>query len=358
MTDEILFERRGALGLVTLNRPKALNALNLAMIRAFSPRLRAWAEDPAVRAVVVRGAGDRAFCAGGDVLAVWEDGMAARRGGDGAGALTRDFFREEYLLNHCIHHFPKPYVAVIDGITMGGGVGLSVHGSHRIATERTLFAMPETGIGLFPDVGGSWFLPRCPGRIGTYLALTGARLGAADLLHTGIATAYLPSEGVEALLADLEGAELGGGAPAIDVVVARHRGDPGPAAIAENRAAIDRCFGFEGIEEIIDALQREGTDWAKVTLTVLSQMSPTSLKVTLRQLRIGAGMGFDDAMRMEYRLSQACMRGHDFYEGIRAVLVDKDKTPKWQPATLEAVDDALVESHFAPLGERDLSFGE
>jgi enoyl-CoA hydratase len=357
MTDEILLERRGALGLATLNRPKALNALTLPMIRALDPQLAAWASDPEVAAVVIRGAGERAFCAGGDVKACWDDGRAMKRG-EGDGRLTQEFFREEYRLNRRIHVFPKPYVALLDGITMGGGVGLSIHGSHRVATERTLFAMPETGIGLFPDVGGSWFLPRCPGQVGTYLALTGARLHAADALHAGIATHHVPSGDLDALVESLASADLSAGREAVDAILARHASDAGPASLAEHRAAIDRCFYFDAIEEIFAALENEGTDWAKATLKVLSQMSPTSLKVALRQIRRGAALDFDDAMKMEYRLSQACMRGHDFYEGIRAVLVDKDRSPKWSPATVGEVSEDLVESHFAPLGPRELSFGD
>jgi enoyl-CoA hydratase len=355
MTEEILFERRGPLALATLNRPKALNALNLAMIEALDPQLRAWESDPGVRAVVIRGAGDRAFCAGGDVRACWDAGLAMKRG-EGDGRLTREFFRGEYRLNRRIHAYPKPYVALIDGITMGGGVGLSVHGSHRVATERTLFAMPETGIGLFPDVGGSWFLPRCPGQVGTYLALTGSRLHAAEAIYAGIATHYVPSEGLDALVEDLASADLSRGRDDVDGVVKKHARDPGHATLSEHRDAIDRCFNFDTIEEIFQSLRNEGTDWSGATLKVLSQMSPTSLKVALRQLRRGAGLDFDEAMRMEFRLSQACMRGDDFYEGIRAVLVDKDRSAQWRPATLEEVTEGMVEGHFAHLGPDELSF--
>lgn len=353
---DIRFDVAGPVGIVTLDRPKALNALNLPMIRAFDPVLAQWERDPAVRAVVIRGAGDRAFCAGGDVRAVWDAGKAMKAG-QGDGALTRDFFREEYRLNRRIHRFSKPYVALLDGITMGGGVGLSVHGSHRVTTERTLFAMPETGIGLFPDVGGSWFLPRCPGRTGTYVALTGARLHAADVLYLGVGTHHVPSGRLDAVVGDLAAADWSGeAAGVVDAVLGRHAADAGEASLAAQREAIDRCFGFGTVEEILSALEREGTDWADAALKVLSQMSPTSLKITLRQIGTGAGLDFDDAMRMEYRLSQACMRGHDFYEGIRALLVDKDRSPKWRPASLRDVGEADVEGHFAPLGSNELSF--
>lgn len=358
-TPEILIERSGPLGIVTLNRPGALNALNLAMIRAFDPQLAAWAADPEVRAVVVRGAGDRAFCAGGDVRAVWQAGREAKAAGaDRVTGLPADFFREEYVLNHRIHFFPKPYVALVDGISMGGGIGLSVHGSHRVVTERTMAAMPETGIGLFPDVGGGWFLPRFPGETGTYLALTGARAKAADCRYLGYGTHYVPSDRIDALVAALAEADLSGDAGvAVDRVLDRFAADAGPAPLAELRPAIDRCFAFDSVEEIVEALAREDGAWAAETRETLASRSPTSMKVTLAQLRRGRTMRYDDIVTMEYRLSQACMAGHDFYEGIRALLVDKDRNPRWNPPTLRGVLGADVERHFQPLGDRDLVLG-
>jgi enoyl-CoA hydratase len=363
-TDEIRFECQGGLAVVTLDRPKALNALTLPMIRAFDPQLARWSEDPAVKAVVIRGAGGRAFCAGGDVLAIAEAGRALKRGdADGAGALARDFFREEYILNRRIHALAKPYIALIDGITMGGGVGVSVHGRFRVVTEKTLFAMPETGIGLFPDVGGTWFLPRCPGEIGTWLALTGSRLHAADALYAGVGTHFVPSAGLDGLVTALAAAlgRADGTADAdriVEAVLSEHAKPAGEAPLAAQREAIDRCFCFDSVEEIIQSLANEGTDWASSTLNNLEHMSPTSLKVTLRQIRLGATMGFDDAMTMEFRLSQALLSGNDFYEGIRALLVDKDRSPKWQPATLEDISTTDVERYFAPLGDRDLVFAQ
>jgi enoyl-CoA hydratase len=356
-TDDILIERQGPLAVVTLNRPKALNALTLPMIRRLDPALAAFAADDGVRAVLIRGAGDRAFCAGGDVRAVYDDGRAMKAG-TGDGALTRDFFREEYVLNRRIHRFPKPFVALLDGIAMGGGVGLSIHGSHRIVTEKTLFAMPETGIGLFPDVGGSWFLPRMPGELGTYVALTGARLHAADCLYVGAGTRFVPSELMEELQTELA-RDLAGGddaADVVDAVVARHCRPAGEPPLAERREAIDQCFRFDTVEEIVTALRRRGDAWATQQLETLSRMSPTSMKVTLEEVRRGAGRDIDACLAMEYRLAQACMAGHDFYEGIRAVLVDKDRNPKWSPAALAEVTDDMVERHFAELGERELVF--
>jgi enoyl-CoA hydratase len=352
----VAFERQGGIAIATLDRPKALNALTLEMIRALDPQLALWAGDDEVKAVVIRGAGGRAFCAGGDVRAIWEDGKALKAG-NGDGALTRDFFREEYVLNRRIHTLAKPWIALIDGITMGGGVGLSVPGSHRIVTDKTLFAMPETGIGLFPDVGGSWYLPRCPGEVGTFLALTGTRLQGADALYAGLATHYVPSERVDELVSALSGADWSGDAHAVvEAILASVTQDPGTPPLTAHRDAIDRCFRFDSVEEIFAALEVEGTVWAADTLKNLRRMSPTSLKVTLRQMRTGRTLSFDDAMTMEYRMSQAFIQGEDFYEGIRALLVDKDKSPRWQPDTLDAVSPDLIEKFFAPLGERDLTF--
>lgn len=348
MTEDIRIETTDGAGHVLLNRPKALNALTLPMIRAMAPALRDWAADPAVRAVIIRGEGDRAFCAGGDVRAIYE---AGRNGRDGsADHPTRAFFREEYQLNHQIHRFPKPYVALMDGITMGGGVGLSVHGSHRIVTERTMFAMPETAIGLFPDVGATWFLTRCPDRLGTYLALTGARLKGADVLAADPAAHFVPS----ARIGELEAA-IRGGADA-DEAVARVKATPGPGTLDPHRDTIRRCFAHGSVEDILDALSRDGGDFARETRDGLLHRSPTSLRVVLEQMKRGEGLSIEDALRMEYRLVQRCMDGHDFFEGIRAVLVDKDHAPKWRPARLEEVSADLVDSHFQVPAEGDLNF--
>ena len=338
---EILFDVSDGLGLVTLNRPSALNALTLGMIRAFHTKLDAWTTDTSVRLVAVRGAGGKGFCAGGDIRALY----------DGRGtAITADFFREEYRLNHAIFHYPKPYVALMDGIAMGGGVGVSVHARHRVVCEATVFAMPETGIGLFPDVGGSYFLPRMPGNLGVYLALTGARLRAADCLYAGIADVFVPA----ARHVDLAAALCGGNG--IDAVLRRFAADAGTAPMAAHRATIDRCFAGGTVEAIVSALEREGTEWAAATLRVMAGKSPTSQKIALRQICLGASLGFDDCMRMEYRLSQHLMAAHDFFEGVRAVVIDKDQAPRWRPARLEDVSDAAVEEYFAPLGAAELTF--
>jgi enoyl-CoA hydratase len=354
--EDILFGREGGVATVALNRPQALNAFTLAMYRRFDPMLRTWADDPDIRAVLIRGAGDRAFSAGGDVRAIYEAG----RGISGDRALTSMFFREEYELIRRIHRYPKPYVAVIDGITMGGGAGVSVNGAFRVATERTMLAMPETGIGLFPDVGATRFLNLCPGQIGRYLGLTGARVGAADALYCGFATHFVPRERLPALVAAL--AHVDYRERSVEQFLAEFATDPGPAPIAARQAAVDRCFAGATVKAILDALAREasggGADakWAAETHAGLLTKSPTSLEITLRQLIVGRGFEIEEALALEYRLTQHVMAGHDFYEGVRAVLVDKDQQPRWDPATLAAVDEAMVEAYFAPLGADELRF--
>jgi enoyl-CoA hydratase len=351
-TDEILLERQGGLALVTLNRPKALNTLTLGMYRTLDPDLLAWGKDPAVRAVLIRGAGGRAFCAGGDVRAIFEAGRGRTSG------LTADFFREEYCLIQRVYRFPKPYIALVDGITMGGGVGVSVHGSHRIATERFLFAMPETAIGLFPDIGATHFLNRCPGRIGRYLALSGVRLKAADALYCGLVTHYVPSERLGALTQRLAMLEWRAGEERsqVDRVIADFAEKPAPAPLADRRGAIDRCFAADTVEGIVAALEAEPGEWARTALEAIAKASPTSLKITLRQLTLGAGFDVEDALKLEYRMTQHVMARHDFFEGVRALLVDKDQAPKWQPPTLAEVTREDVAFYFQPIGERELRF--
>ncbi|KAM9287386.1 3-hydroxyisobutyryl-CoA hydrolase, mitochondrial isoform 2-T2 [Morus bassanus] len=303
-TAEVLLENRGGAGIITLNRPKALNALNFPMIKQIYPQIKTWEQDPETFLIIIKGTGGKAFCAGGDIKAIADAGKVGDR-------LTQDFFREEYILNNAIGTCKKPYVALIDGITMGGGVGLSVHGHFRVATEKTLFAMPETAIGLFPDVGGGYFLPRLSGKIGYFLALTGFRLKGRDVLKAGIATHFVESEKLPALEKDLI------------------------------------ALKSPSTENIADLLN-------SYHMKAMNKMSPTSLKMSLRQLREGASMSLQEVFTMEYRLSQACMRGHDFYEGVRAVLVDKDQSPRWKPASLEEVSDEFVDDCFKPLGNNDL----
>jgi enoyl-CoA hydratase len=352
--NEILLERQGGLGIVTLNRPQALNTLSLAMYRIFDPQLIAWGEDESVRAVVLRGAGDRAFCAGGDVRAIRD----ARREDGGSGDYKADFFREEYRLIERVHRFPKPYIALVDGITMGGGCGVSINGGFRVATERTVFAMPEVHIGLFPDVGASRFLNLCPGRIGLYLALTGTRVRAADALYCGFATHYVPHARLGELTAALATLDWAKGNPdqQVAAVIARFAADAGEARLPALQAAIDRCFAGGSVEAIVAALRQERVPWADEALAAIGRASPISLKITFHQLMLGRGISVEEALTLEYRMTQHVMAGHDFFEGIRALLVEKDNRPRWEHASLEAVSAAEVARYFDSLGERELRF--
>jgi enoyl-CoA hydratase len=359
-SEEIQLDRTGGMAILTINRPQALNALTLGNYRRFAPALLAWASDPSVHAVVVRGAGERAFCAGGDVRAVYEAGRAI----SGDPDLPAIFFREEYELIRRIHRFPKPYIAVIDGITMGGGAGISVNGAYRIATDRTLFAMPETAIGLFPDVGATRFLNRCPGNVGRYLGLTGARLGAADALYCGFATHFVPHDRITELVGALGMVilETRQDDDRIEATLTRFAQNPGTASLAILRPAIDRCFAGCSVEKILDALAAEAkagsahADWAVETQAGLLTKSPTSLKITLRQLVIGRDYDLEAALALEYRLTQHVMAAHDFYEGVRAMLIDKDQKPRWQPSTLVEVSNDMVDTFFAPIADRELRF--
>jgi enoyl-CoA hydratase len=340
---DILFERRGAAGLVILNRPQALNAVSHGMVSALAAQLAEWHADAAVTRVVVTANGGRAFSAGGDLRGLYDLGRAGRY----EEALS--FFREEYRLNAMIKHYRKPYVSLIDGIVMGGGAGISVHGSHRVAGDRFTFAMPEVSIGFFPDIGATWFLARMAGELGTYCALTGERLNAADGVGTGIATHRVASsrfpELVEALCGNVP----------VDAILGAFAQPSGEGPVVAHRPAIDRTFDKDRIEDILAALDhaaaRGGTEaeFARATAALMRTKSPTSLKLTLRQLRLGKSCDFDQCMRTEYRIVSRVVRGHDLYEGIRAVIIDKDQTPRWHPAASEAVSDVEVERHFAPI---------
>ena len=346
---EILFERKGPLGIIVLNRPKALNALTLNMALEMRPKLLEWAADGAVQAVVIRAMGERAFCAGGDIRALYDSGQGDKQ-------YAYEFYHDEYRLNSTIHHFPKPYIAFLDGIVMGGGVGVSVHGSHRVGTENILFAMPESGIGLFPDVGGSYFLSRLPGEIGLYLAMTGYRMRGADSFYAGVATHFAAREELPALDEALAAAAYNKDPRQnVEAALARFRRDPGPAPLAEHREQIDRHFGKESLEAIAASLESDDSEWARQTLAAMRTKSPTTMKVAFRQLREGRNLGFDDCMRMEYRLACRFIEGRDFYEGVRATIIEKDQKPRWDPDRWEDVSEAEVAKYFAPLGPRELA---
>ncbi|HEY7246673.1 MAG TPA: enoyl-CoA hydratase/isomerase family protein [Xanthobacteraceae bacterium] len=340
---DILFERCGAAGHVVLNRPQALNAVSHQMVCALAQKLAEWESDPAVTRVVVSARGGRAFSAGGDLRDLYDLGRAGRH----EEALA--FFRAEYALNYRIKHYRKPYVALIDGIVMGGGVGISVHGSHRVAGDRFAFAMPEVGIGFFPDIGATWLLPRLPGRIGAYCALTGDRLDARDAVAAGIATHRVASSRFPELMQSLFSAVP------VDALLGAFAEPAGTGRITAGAAAVDRLLGADGVEGIVSRLDAEaagnGPDaaFASATSASIRTKSPTSLKIALAQMQRGGCLDFAECMRTEFRIVSRVMHGHDFYEGVRAVIIDKDQKPRWQPDALQKVAAAEVERYFAPL---------
>jgi len=341
--DDVLLRREGGLGRIVLNRPRAINALTHGMVTAIDTALTEWAADDSVHAVVLTGAGERGLCAGGDIRGIHADIRAG-------GTASADFWRAEYLLNASIARYPKPYVAIMDGIVMGGGVGLSAHGGVRVVTERTALAMPEVGIGLVPDVGGTYLLSRAPGELGTHLALTASVVGAGDAVACGLADHFVPAEH----LADFVDALAEG----VDDAV-RAFARPVPAAeVAGEREWIDGCYAADTVEEILDRLRDLGSPEAKDAAERILGKSPTAVKVTLRALRRARDLpSLEEVLVQEYRVSTACLRSPDLVEGIRAQVVDKDRDPRWNPSTLEEVDDETVEAFFAPLGERDLEVG-
>jgi len=345
-TNDLLSKVQGGIGWITLNRPKALNALSLDMIRNLTQLLKEWETNSSVNAIVIQGAGDKAFCAGGDVRAVYD----AKKSGD---LETCDaFFREEYTLNAHIHSYPKPYVALLDGIAMGGGLGVSVNGSHRIVTERALLAMPETGIGFFPDVGATTFLNNVPGAVGLYLGLSGTHLKAEDALWAGLATHFLSSTCLSSFKKDLEQ-----GKPLEDTLTAYCREPQEKGFLEHHSDVIDMHFSKSSLKEIIESLATDPSPFAQNTYNTLTSKSPTSLAVVFRQLKEGKTLSFLARMKLEFRLSQHFVKGHDFMEGIRAVLVDKDRLPRWKPPRLQDLSDRDIDTYFAQLNERELEFG-
>lgn len=346
---DVLFEEisgnGGHLGVMTLNRPHVLNSLNHAMIHAMVGQLQSWALATHIKAVLIRAAEGRAFCAGGDLRLTYDrikahDPVMAR------------FFYDEYQLNRTIFHFPKPYIALLDGITMGGGVGISIHGSHRVATDRLLFAMPETGIGFFPDVGGSYFLPRLPGCIGFYLGLTGARIESDDCVAMGIAHQKVAREALPELINALaQHPFVGDPRAAVSNVIEQFCVQLEPSQLIAQQKALDSCFNHHTMEDILHALQHSDNPRCQHAAEVIIKKSPTSLKITLRALQEGKHLDFDACMRQEYRLVTRFLKSHDFSEGIRAVIIDKDQAPHWEPSTLQGVTHHDVDSYFAPLVE-------
>ena len=335
---EVLCRVEGRVGRITLNRPQALHALTTNMCRLMTEALVAWRDDPAVELVLLDHSGERGFCAGGDIRMLAESGA-------GDGRLAREFFFTEYRLNHLLFHYPKPRVAIMDGVTMGGGVGLSRPCRFRVATERTTFAMPETGIGLFPDVGGGWYLSRMPDHLGLWLALTGARIKAADCELLGIATDYVESARIPELKAAILEAP-----DRTEALLTEFEADAGRPTLAAHQDEIARLFAGDSVEAIIEALEAAGTDWASEQLKVLATKSPQTMKVAFRQLQLGARAAtFAENMAMEYRIGARVVQRHDFIEGVRAVIVDKDNAPKWNPSRPQDVDEATLDAIFAPL---------
>lgn len=339
---DVIIKVEGKVGRIRLDRPKAIHALNREMCAAMLEALADWAKDAAVEAVVIDHAEGRGFCAGGDIRMIAQSGA-----GDGKAA--REFFHTEYQLNHLLFTYKKPVVAFMDGITMGGGVGISAPARYRVATEHTSFAMPETSIGLFPDVGGGWYLARLPGRLGEYVALTGARLDGADCVALGLATHYLTSDKLEAAKRRIisEPGEIG-------TILNEMGAKPPEAHILRHKADIDQMFAADGLEEIIKTLDSEGSFWAMAQIKSLKAKSPQSMKVSLRLVHEGRRIAsFEDEMRREYAIASRIIHTADFIEGVRAVIIDKDNSPRWKPAAPDQVTKAAVDALLAPLPEAE-----
>ena len=350
--DDLIVRSDAALRWITLNRPQALNAITLDMAVAMTALLREWQSDAKVGAVLIDGAGDRGFCAGGDIRALYE--VAKTKPVEVADALPVRFWATEYKLNVLIARYAKPVIAVMDGLVMGGGVGLSAHAAHRVVTERSAVAMPEVGIGFFPDVGAAFLLARAPGYIGTYLALTGQRLGAADALFCKLADIHIPVARLIQLPAAL------GNCRSHDEVRAsleRLSGAPASARLPKEREWIDACYRGDTLEEIVARLRISRAEGAQAALEIMRKASPTSLKVTLRNIRSAAAFErVEQSFAQDYRIALACIAGHDFIEGIRAAIIDKDRNPRWRPETIGAVAAEIVDRHFRSVGELELRF--
>ena len=343
MSDEcdLIIQQEGRAGRITLNRPKALNALTYDQSLAIERTIDQWSGDDAVHAVIIDGAGDRAMCAGGDVQALYE------QRNDG-GASASQFWRDEYRLNSKIGRYPKPFVAIMDGIVMGGGIGLGGHASHRVVTEQSMLAMPETTIGLIPDVGGMWLLANAPGRLGEYLGMLGERMGAADAIYAGFADTFFAAEKLDELvkaLCDMDGDPIG-------VTLASFADAPPPTVHADRQAEIDHVFAADTLEDIVATLRTSSIDWAEKALKAIDKRSPLSLKLTLAAVRKARTFSsLEDSLKLEFRLCSRLARHGEFFEGIRALLIDKDKSPKWNPTTIGDVSEDMVAAFMEPLDE-------
>jgi enoyl-CoA hydratase len=346
---DLIVRREGVAGIIRLNRPKALNALTLEMTRGIVAALDGFEADPAVSLILLEGAGERGLCAGGDIRGLYE---SARAGGD----LGKIFWREEYILNARIAAFPKPYVAFMDGIVMGGGVGLSAHGSHRIVTDKTKLGMPEVGVGFFPDVGGTWLLSRAPGELGTYFGLTGTAMTGADAVVAGLADVVVASNQWPALREALTQTS-DKAAAAVRATIDRFAMPKAAAPIATQRSLIDALFGHDSVEEIVGVLAHHDSEFARKALQTILGNSPTGLKLTLKLLRMARGStSLEECLVREYRAALEIFVNHDFPEGIRAAVIDKDRTPHWLPARIEEVTPEMIARYFVPRGQDELSF--
>ena len=347
---DLIARREGAAGVIRLNRPKAINAVTLEMFREIDKALDAFESDPAVAVILLEGAGDRGLCAGGDIRALYD---SARAGGD----LGTILWREEYILNARIAAFGKPYVALMDGIVMGGGVGLAAHASHRVVTERTRLAMPEVGIGFFPDVGGTWLLSRSPGEIGTYFGLTGQTMNGADAVYAGFADVVVASDRLPALREALAKAPDKATAQDVRAIIDGFAMPNEVAPTAAQQPLIDAMFGHDSVEEIVTALAHHASEFAQATLGTILEKSPTGLKLTLNLLRMAReSMSLEQCLAREYRAALQIFVSHDFPEGIRAAVIDKDRNPQWQPARIEDVTPEIIARYFVPRGADELTF--
>lgn len=349
-TSDVLFTilsgHHSDIGLITLNRPAQLNVLSHAMNVAICAQLKKWAQENNIKAVIICGAGEKAFCAGGDIREIYNARDDVTIG--------CNFFKQEYSLNHAIYHFPKPYIALLNGLVMGGGLGVSVNGKYRIATEKLKLAMPETGIGFFTDVGASYFLTRCPGKIGWYLGLTGHVMGAADAQQLGLVDLVLNSSDIPDLITALTQAVWSDDLHnTVTQILRSFKNLSLMPTLVTHQPIIDRCFSKISIEEILAALNQENDIWSEQIYQLLQTRSPLSLKIVLEQLNRGSQLNFDDCLRMEYRLANRFLRGTEFYEGIRAAVIDKDRSPHWYPAHLSEITTDDVARYFAPLEKKD-----
>jgi len=347
---ELIVRREGAAGIIRLNRPKAINAMTLEMSLGIDAALDQFEADPAVALIVLEGAGERGLCAGGDIRGLWE---SSKVGGD----LGKVFWRQEYVMNARIAKFPKPYVAFMDGLVMGGGVGLSAHGSHRVVTEKTKLAMPEVGLGFFPDVGGTWLLSQAPGEIGTYFGLTGQTMNGPVAIHAGFADAVVPSGKLPLLREALTKARSGVTAAEVSKLIDGFAAGEASEPVAAMQASIDKWFGHDRMQDIVAALQRDGSELAQATLNTLSEKSPRGMVVTLKLLRLArTAKSLEECLVREYRAALQVFASDDFREGVRAAVIDKDRQPRWSPSRIEDVTPEMVAPYFAEIGADELKF--